>query len=150
MTTEQIMMKLAEIRGKSNGTAKADVDTVRESERGDTVYQYGEVSGSGPIPAPISADAEPTKDVPEIKPSSKELVELAMKWGAVISDNGFLIENSIPMTRKEYLKHTKNMNVDQVIVDPLLYIMFRSEEQGEANFFNWLERFPKAKNENNK
>lgn len=45
------------------------------------------------------------------------------------------------MTRKEYLKYTKKLSKQEVLSHPLLYRMFRSEEQMEGNFHSWLDQF---------
>jgi hypothetical protein len=47
------------------------------------------------------------------------------------------------MTRKEYLNYSKGLSQKDVLEHPLLYCMFRSEGQGEGNFFEWLSRFKK-------
>lgn len=56
--------------------------------------------------------------------------------------NGYVI-NGREMTRKEYLTYSKNLKQDELLKHPLLYLMFRAEGQGEANFFDWLSKFKK-------
>jgi hypothetical protein len=150
MTREEIMKKLAEIKGKSNA-ADQNISPVCVGDGGisqpDSI-QYVQEQPNEPISVSDDVLDRSIEDVMEAEfVASPELRELAMKWGADIGVSGKLINNHIEMSRKDYLKQTKTLTRDQVLADPLLYIMFRSEEQGEPNFFSWLERFPKAKNE---
>lgn len=152
MTREEIMMKLEQIKnmGKNNAEIQ-DISAACVGE-GATVdaSSAGYVQEQSVEPVSVSDDVldQPTEDIVEAEfVATPELKELAMKWGAEIGLSGALISNKIVMTRKDYLKHTKNLTVDQVLADPLLHIMFRSEEQADPNFFTWLDRFPKAKNE---
>jgi hypothetical protein len=74
-----------------------------------------------------------------------ELTALAEAWQAEIGETGKLVCNKVDMNRKDYLKHTRTITQEQLLDDPLMYVLFRSEEQPEGNFFHWLERFPRAK-----
>lgn len=147
MTTEMIMMKLAAIRGKSNGQPIINASDDRSS---DEVCEDAPVNDTDPEPTGSATDDSDEHisspiETESNRVNSQELIELAMKWGAEISQNGFLIENKIGMTRKDYLKHIKSLTQESLLSDPLLYVLFRAEEQGDANFFQWIERFPKDK-----
>jgi hypothetical protein len=54
--------------------------------------------------------------------------------------NGYILNNR-EMTRKEYLQYTRGLKHEEVLSHPLMYVMFRAEGQGEANFFEWLAKF---------
>jgi hypothetical protein len=153
MTTEMIMMKLAAIRGKNNGPqANGDTQpasTSPESHHLDAEEQEEVDTSKDSSAGDVEESVYDVSDVVEASTAhSKELIELAMKWGAEIGLSGILINNSIQMSKKDYLKYIKNLSREALLKDPLLYILFRSEEQGDANFFHWIERFQKAENEN--
>jgi hypothetical protein len=87
---------------------------------------------------------ESVVEVESFRPTT-ELTALAEAWQAEIGETGKLVCNKVDMNRKDYLKHTRTITQEQLLDDPLMYVLFRSEEQPEGNFFHWLERFPRAK-----
>lgn len=67
--------------------------------------------------------------------------------------NGKLLNTTRRMTRKEYLAEKKKFKeVDEFWQSPLIYLMFRSEDQMESNFVNWTTSIEKdiIKNEKKK
>ena len=151
MTNQQIMERLAQITGKTNNASVMHLGD-SSNGRGDE-GDIEETSGSSSptsesISAPVAVGHEIIPDVMEAEFNpSPELKQLAVKWQAEIGITGKLICNKVSMTKKDYLKHIKGMTADKVLDDPLLHVLFRSEEQPEVNFFSWLDRFPKVKNE---
>ena len=147
MTTEQIMMKLAQIRGINNEQledVRGNISSERISEEDKRVVDE---SAAEPIESSAPAEEQSSGHTGEIGNWSEELKALASLWNGEISERGMIINSTIEMSKKEYMKQIKGKTQDDILSDPLLYIMFRSEEQGDANFFSWLDRFPKAKNE---
>lgn len=156
MTREEIMKKLEEIKRMGNNNADGNEAVVsRSDEQGDTALVECEQLGPecGDVGTVSDSDgvgsSENSMEVQPV-PVSQELRELARKWGGTVGITGKIVENSVSMARKDYLKYTKGLNQDQVLADPLLYVLFRSDEQSEVNFFSWLEKFPKAKDESGK
>jgi hypothetical protein len=47
------------------------------------------------------------------------------------------------MTRKEYLKYTKELTSSSLLKHKYLYKMFRAEKQNEVFFHRWIDSFPK-------
>lgn len=89
-------------------------------------------------------------DIRSTRTHSPELIELAMKWGATIGLTGKIINNKVIMSRKEFLKYSKNMTQKEALTDPLLYVMFRSEEQSEGSFWDFLGKFSREEDEDYK
>ena len=147
MTREEIMKKLEEIRNKGKNNVPENLDGTSDRRAlGETTERSPEVCGPEPIHLCEHDELQTVQDNVEAPfDASPELRELAMKWGAEIGITGKLISNTISMQRKDYLKHVKTSTQESLLSDPLLYILFRSEEQGEPNFFAWLEKFPKEK-----
>lgn len=150
MTREEIMKKLAEIKGTMNDRSGiVDSGSGEQTDDVEPVESVEEPVISGPDNASDDGGHRVVESVVEVEPfkPSAELIALAQVWQAQIGETGKLVFNQIDMSRKDYLKHSKSLTQEQLLDDPLLYILFRSEEQPEGNFFQWLERFPKAKNE---
>lgn len=104
------------------------------------------ISGDGKILVNEESQTEiPRPKEAETRPEVKEL--------AKIFDATKIVNNKImdgrQMTRKEYLSYSKGLTEDEVGDHPLVFKMFRSEDQGEANFLYWLEKFPKAVKDDN-
>ena len=65
------------------------------------------------------------------------LDKLAKEWkGEVIK--GSILHNKRRMTRKEYLA-VKFKTEDDFWKSPLIYVMFRSEDQADASFITWTD-----------
>lgn len=73
--------------------------------------------------------------------SSTSLDDLQKIFGGIIV-NKYLMETR-QMTRKEYLQYAKGLKQSDVLDHPLLYSMFRSEDQSQVNFLEWIDRFKK-------
>jgi hypothetical protein len=142
MTSEEIMMKLAQITGKNNEKTNIASSQSTSEDNGDRTESTDE-----PISAPSESEEQVVTNDAPIEVRSPELDALCTKWSANLGISGALISNQIIMNRKDYLKHTKSITQDELLEDPLLYVLFRSEDQSEVNFFNWINKFPKVKNE---
>jgi hypothetical protein len=149
MTREEIMKKLAEIKGTMNNDRPTIVDrTDRVQERIDEpAHNIEEEVVSGPDNTPSDDGYRAIESVVEVESfrPTPELTALAEAWQAEIGETGKLVCNKVDMNRKDYLKHTRTITQEQLLDNPLMYVLFRSEEQPEGNFFHWLERFPRAK-----
>ena len=73
----------------------------------------------------------------------EEATPYTIKYGGRLSENGVVIGHTKDMTNVEYKILTKKMTQNELLKSPLLYVFFRAEDQKEANFYNWLEKFPK-------
>jgi len=69
------------------------------------------------------------------------LLEYYQQYGGRIVNQYIL--DSRQLTRKEYTALTKGLTQSQLLEHPLLYAFFRSEDQSEFNFFEWLGKFKK-------
>lgn len=79
--------------------------------------------------------------------TEEELLEFQKMFpGSTISDGGKIMGGP-QMSRKEYLKVTRNLTRDEVLYHPLHFKMFRAEGQTEAFYFRWVDRFPEAEYE---
>lgn len=150
MTTNQILMKLAAITGKTYndtpGTQEGGIHDSPEIRPEDVAVCENESNsedGSEQLESQSGDNDEVSNNIRQAKSHSREIVELAIKWGASISDNEKIINNSIEMSRKDFLKYSKDFTQSALLSDPLLYVMFRSEEQTQANFWDFLDKFPK-------
>ena len=78
--------------------------------------------------------------------------ELAKEWKAKIGIHGkSLISNKREMTRKEFLDLRKSFKTcDEFMDHPLLFVMFRSENQINPAFPHWCEDVIKYIKSNNK
>jgi hypothetical protein len=70
-----------------------------------------------------------------------EITLYTIKYGGKLSANGVVICHTKDMKRVEYNQITKKMTQKEVLNHPLLYVLFRSEEQKEGNFHAWLATF---------
>lgn len=152
------MMKLSQITGKTyNDVSGIQENNVSGSLPGSeenfsesTVLEENEhIGGDDDEESEYEddSDSEPTPDIRPIRAHSSELIELAMKWGGTIGATGKIINNKVEMSRKDFLKYSKDMTQEQALNDPLLHVMFRSEEQSQASFWDFLDRFPKEEYE---
>jgi hypothetical protein len=148
MTSEQILARLAQITGKSNEHTNTYIGECSDSGRDSSIAGNGTIEPTAKLVKPSTpAKEQPPRDVSETGNWSEEDTARAVLWGGVLSGRGVIIENSVQMSKKDYQKHIKGKTQDDILSDPLLYILFRSEEQSESNFFQWLDKFPKAKDE---
>lgn len=92
------------------------------------------------IPEVRPIQAEITRDLPSGDGGSDGyLTSLSKKWkGEIIG--GRLLKCERLMTRSEYLKTIKEFKTQEDLYEsPLLFLLFRSEEQMEANFSLWID-----------
>lgn len=75
--------------------------------------------------------------------ASRKTDVYTIKYGGRYSGNGKLIEHTQDMKKVEYNQITKKMTQKEVLNHPLLYVLFRAEEQKEGHFWSWLEQFSK-------
>jgi hypothetical protein len=148
MTTDQILARLAQITGKNNERP------IEEPMRGNIIRDISEDDSGDRIESTVesvvSSDAiekQPIGDIEPIRSWPESLNTLANLWGATISENGTLIGFTKTMSKKDYQKYIKGKTQEDIFTDPLRYVLFRSEEQSDVNYFNWLDRFPKEKDE---
>jgi hypothetical protein len=148
MTTEQILARLAQITGKNNerpieepmrGNIIGDISEDDSGDRAESTVESIVVSDA--------VEEQPIEDIRPVRTWPEEIKTLCGVWSGILADSGFIINNAVVMSKKEYLKHSKGKSQDEILSDPLLYVMFRSEDQSDVNFFSWLDRFPKVKNE---
>jgi hypothetical protein len=118
------------------------IGDVPEDDSGDRAQSTIE-----PIEPSNAIEEQPIDDVRPVRTWSEEVRTLCSVWRGNIADSGFILSNEVVMSKKEYLKHSKGKSQDEILSDPLLYVMFRSEDQSDVNFFSWLDRFPKVKDE---
>lgn len=127
ITREEALKRLAEILKKDNneqdeGTSASEC---AESNSHETIQDDG---------ATRHSEGEGSKN-------SSVLLEYYQQYGGRIVNQYIL--DSRQITRKEYLAMTKGMTQSQLLEHPLLYAFFRSEDQSEFNFFEWLGKFKK-------
>lgn len=67
--------------------------------------------------------------------------EIAKYYNGKISERGFIIDNKIQMTKKEYNAVTKNLSYENLFKHPLMYVMFRAEGQVTPSFPEWTSSF---------
>lgn len=84
-------------------------------------------------------DVVETKDNTDDRLNTRKVEDYQAIFGGDVV-NAYLL-GTRQMTRKEYLSYSKGLTQEQLLQHPLLYCMFRSEDQGESNFFEWLARF---------
>ena len=143
MNKIDIAQQLAMITGKNiNSFFKEDLNEEREGQS--PIEQSSENTvqttrdGHMCVGA-ASTTEEKTESTGEIE-VSEELKQLAKQYDGKIYNN-CILENKIQMSRKDYLSISKKLTHKQLLEHPLLYVMFRSEGQGDANFFEWTARF---------
>lgn len=66
---------------------------------------------------------------------------LAEQYNGKLSERGFVIDNKIQMTRKEYNSITKNLTYEELFKHPLMYVLFRAEGQSTPSFPEWTSSF---------
>lgn len=126
ITREEALKRLAEIIAKGNdeknegdSTSECSEANAHETVQDDGAAGYSEGAGS----------------------QDSRLLEYYGQFGGRIV-NDYLLD-SRQLTRKEYLAMTKGLTQSQLLEHPLLYAFFRSEDQSEFNFFEWLGKFKK-------
>jgi hypothetical protein len=145
MTNEEVARKLAAITGKPlseffNGTiSSSGVKTSTLSP-----IEQTEVDKNNTLPRDKSKRGENNNTT---VPSEEVLEYQKMFIGSKLSKDNTCIMDGRQMTRKEYLKLIKGLDRNSIFKHPLMYKMFRSEGQIEAAFPAWIEKFPKAKDE---
>lgn len=136
MSKEDILKRLAEITGKvkeyddvkSQGdNASTDIDNNEEETLDDAI----EIASDNSEPDADSTTAS----------TSASLIEFQKIFGGNIV-NKYLLE-ARQLTKKEYVQYCKGLTQAELLEHPLLYMLFRAEEQSQVNFFEWLNRFKK-------
>ncbi len=95
-----------------------------------------------------SEECSNNKVAPVIKEDHpEELIKYRNMFKGSKIVNGHIM-NGRQMTRKEYLKYTRNMTEEEYFKHPLMYKIFRAEGQLDPNFLSFSNRF--KKNENKK
>jgi hypothetical protein len=134
MSKDEVLKRLAEITGKGDGDVKsqgdntpADIDNNKE----ETVGNASETR---------SDNSESIAD--STTPSASPLLEEFKKifGGNVV--NEYLLDGR-QMTKKEYAQYCKGLTQAELLGHPLLYMLFRAEDQSQVNFFEWLNKFKK-------
>lgn len=93
------------------------------------------------------SDSKETKDNEErsrrnlVLNDLQSLEELAKYYNGKISERGFILDNKIQMTKKEYNTITKNLSYPELFKHPLLYVLFRAEGQVTPSFIEWTSSF---------
>ena len=134
MSREDVIKKIAEITSKefdyveSEGSSSSSHFDNNEEKIMDDVGEAGNNN---------------TESVTQVSTtgSSTSLDDLQKIFGGIIV-NKYLMETR-QMTRKEYLQYAKGLKQSDVLDHPLLYSMFRSEDQSQVNFLEWIDRFKK-------
>lgn len=67
--------------------------------------------------------------------------EIAKYYNGKVSERGFIIDNKIQMTKKEYNAITKNLSYEDLFKHPLMYVMFRAEGQVTPSYPEWASSF---------
>ena len=134
ISKEDALKKLAEITGKGiiyveseRNNASSDFDNNQEK----IVVNATEIERN-------TAERHATISTSN---SSSSLDDLRNIFGGIVV-NKYLMECR-QMTKKEYLFYTKGIKQSDLLDHPLLYAMFRAEDQAEVNFFEWINRFKK-------
>ena len=134
MSREDVIKKIAEITSK-------EFDYV-ESERGSSSSSaYNNEEKTMDDVGQIASDSSESITQVSTACSTTSLDDLQKIFGGNIV-NKYLMDTR-QMTRKEYLQSTKGLKQSDVLDHPLLYSMFRSEDQPQVNFLEWVGRFKK-------
>ena len=151
-----IALKLAQITGKpvtdfiknqdinncdcgdywdSNGVCNAEQNTEQEQARETKNYESDGISSNS---REIRDNEPDTCFTDSIEDQQGETLSLVIsKYGGKIV-NGKLLNTTKIMTRKDYLLEKKKFKtVEEFWQSPLIYVMFRSEEQLDFHFVNW-------------
>lgn len=138
MSKEDVLKKLAQITGK----VLIDEEVYKEIDLSitcqDTDNSEEEIVDDA---SEVGDNNEPGPSEEPAQESSAQVKEYLETFGGELVNNHLL--NSRQMTRKEYLQLSKSLKQEELLAHPLLYVMFRSEDQGEQNFFDWINRFKK-------
>ena len=142
MTSLEIASKLAEITGKTANTFLNKEVTSVQQNYGDEKFCE---SASEVEVNEICNNANTTTSVVQVEtiPSKftlEEIEKYAKEYNGKVVNN-FILHFKTLMPRKEYLTLSKGMSEDEALGHPLLYVMFRSIDQNEVSFINWLGRF---------
>lgn len=134
MSREDVIRKIAEITSKEfehveNERSSSSSDSDNNEEK--IVDDACEVR---------SNSAESTAQV-TTSSTATSLNDLQKIFGGIIV-NKYLMDTR-QMTRKEYLQYSKGLKQSDVLDHPLMYSMFRSEDQSQVNFLEWIDRFKK-------
>jgi hypothetical protein len=134
MSKDEVLERLAEITGKAKeqddvqdqrDNPPADIDNNEEANVDDAAEAGSDNSGSDDTAASSSSSVE----------------EFQKIFGGNIV-NEFLLDGR-KMTKKEYTQYCKGLTQTELLAHPLLYMLFRSEDQSQVNFFDWLNKFKK-------
>ena len=154
IANEEVARKLALITGKPlteyyNGPIRGtheESEGVREETTSRTntlpAQKVGSDKGIDNIPGDKSEGGEDNR----LNTHSEVLLEYQKLFSGsrVVNDK---IMGGRQMTRKEYKKYTRNFTQDDLYDHPLHYKFFRAEEQNEAFYHRWINRFPEAEDE---
>lgn len=159
MTEEEVQRQIALITGKmyeKNTTRVSNDESTNDNVSGcnkeSKVFNQDEFSGDDTEDTSDEVEDESNRNVTgrNTPPESNKSVEhveysseiktyLELFKATEVRNNKIL--DGRDMTRKEYLKYTKHLSKQEVLNHPLMYRMFRSEEQMEGNFHSWLDQF---------
>jgi hypothetical protein len=135
MSREDVLKQLAFITGKVEAS---DVKSEGESSSQDinnnqeeTVDDASEIGSDNSEPVTENATGS----------TASSLEDLQKVFGGNIV-NKYLMD-ARQMTRKEYNQYSKGLTQSELLDHPLLYIMFRAENQAQVNFLEWVSRFKK-------
>lgn len=126
ITREEALRRLSEIiaRGNDGKNERSDASEHTKTNTDEVVQDAG---------ATRSSEGARSQD-------SRLLDYYGQFGGRIVND---YILDSRQITRKEYLAMTRGLTQSQLLEHPLLYAFFRSEDQNEFNFFEWLGKFKK-------
>ena len=124
ITREEALRRLSEIIAKGGN----------EKNEGNSAYEHTEANTH----ETIQDDGAAGYSERERSQDSRLLEYYGQFGGRIVND--YLLD-SRQLTRKEYLAMTKGLTQSQLLEHPLLYAFFRSEDQSEFNFFEWLGKF---------
>jgi hypothetical protein len=134
MSKDEVLQKLAEITGKAKELSYVENQRVDASEDIDN----NEEKAVDDIAEARSNTTERSSENSTTSATSS-LEDLQKIFGGNIV-NKYLMDTR-QMTRKEYIHYTKGLKRSELMDHPLLYLMFRSEDQAQVNFFDWINRF---------
>ena len=147
----KIAQKLAEITGRPledfyDGETKSNKQEKEESvEKVESVSTESTSRNVPEIRSETKTDSTETISSSNIA-SIHELDTFAKEWKGEIV-NKVILKNERRMTRKEYLKMKRTFKTTEEFYNsPLLYLMFRSEEQADASFITWTTLIEKEIN----
>jgi len=136
MSKDEVLVKLAEITVNTKELSHVQNQRI-DTEEDINNNQKKTVDDA----AAIGGDTTERFSENTTSESASSLEDLQKIFGGNIV-NKYLMETR-QMTRKEYLSYTKGLAQSELMDHPLLYTMFRSEDQAQVNFFEWINRFKK-------